>query len=174
MQVYLIGFMGAGKTTYGKAAAKKAKWHFYDLDDLIESQAHTPISTIFTQKGESYFRALESDVLHQTSHLPNQPALIACGGGTPCYHDNMQWMNAQGTTIYLKPPDEILIGRLRQMRANRPMLSQITESDLGAHISQLIQQREIFYLKAHYVLTEVSRIEKDLIQLLLNLSQVSN
>lgn len=164
--VYLIGFMGAGKTTYGKASARKAGWLFKDLDTLIESQASLTIPEIFSQKGESHFRALERQVLENTQNMEGGPYLIACGGGTPCYSDNMDWMNVHGTTVYLDTPEEILLGRLRAMRAYRPMLNQVPDKELGNFIHNLLLNRTPFYRKAKYILSGEELNEKSLTQLL--------
>jgi len=167
--VYLIGFMGAGKTTYGKAASRKAGWDFRDLDILIEQQEGDTIPHIFQKQGEQYFRYLERQVLESTLCLPAGPYLIACGGGTPCYHDNMAWMNQHGITVYLQTPVEILTGRLRQMRAQRPMLSHIPDENLNAYIQNLLEVREKFYLQATYILDGHKLNEKHLAQLLQSL-----
>lgn len=167
--VYLIGFMGAGKTTYGKAASNKAGWYFQDLDVLIEQQEEDTISHIFQQQGEQYFRYTERQVLENTIYLPAGPYLIACGGGTPCYGDNMTWMNQHGITVYLKTSIEILMGRLRQMRAHRPMLSHIPDESLRAYIQNLLEVRETFYLQAAYILEGNKLNEKYLAQLLQSL-----
>ena len=150
--VFLIGFMAAGKTTIGKAAARKAGWHFQDLDDFIESHMEQPIPAIFEAWGEARFREIEQLCLRDAVEKLARPLLLSCGGGTPCYGNNMEWMNSRGITIYLQPDFDILLGRLRTMRADRPMLSKIPEGELASHIKQLLIKRESYYLQAQHIL----------------------
>src|SRR6187401_1227795 len=99
MKIFLVGFMGSGKTYWGKIWAQKNAMNFFDLDALIEEQEKKTIAAIFETEGEEYFREKEAMVLRT---LPGaNDCIIACGGGTPCYHDNMKWMNEHGGTVYL-------------------------------------------------------------------------
>src|SRR5215217_1973749 len=109
--VFLIGFMGSGKTFVGKKLAQLLKTTFIDLDEVIEKSEEKTISQIFSQNGEEFFRERESHYLKSLSERSN--VVIATGGGTPCFHDNMKWMNENGITIYLKAKSEILFDRLK-------------------------------------------------------------
>jgi shikimate kinase len=107
MKVFIIGFMGSGKTHWGRLWAQESGMDFFDLDELIQLKEHKTIDVIFNDNTETYFRETESDSLKTFSEKDN--CIIACGGGTPCFHDNMQWMNQNGITTYLKAtPDQIL------------------------------------------------------------------
>ena len=121
MRIYVLGYMGSGKTTQGQKLAKKLGLDFYDLDALIEDAAGMKVAEIFAEKGEQHFRELEADVLRGTVLFPD--AVIACGGGTPCYYNNMQWMNNRGATVWFHLPPEIIAGRIKKKKAKRPLLT---------------------------------------------------
>lgn len=164
MHLILLGFMGAGKSTLGQAAAYELGWPFLDLDELIEAQQKRSIRAIFEEKGETYFRKLEASAIAFMAGLET-PHLIATGGGTPCHGDNMQRLNEAGTTIYLKPNTETLIARLESMRAERPMLSEIPADKLSGFIHALLAQREPYYRKAHHILDEAHLTTKSIVAL---------
>ena len=150
--LFVLGFMGAGKSTLGKMVARHLNWTFIDLDDEIEGEEGKAISALFADSGEAHFRTLERNILEKVVSTLDSPTLLSCGGGTPCYSDNMEWMKAKGLTIYLKTPTPIIIGRLRRMRASRPMLSKYSDEELPAFIHSLLAQREPYYSRAHIVL----------------------
>ncbi|MEL7160847.1 MAG: shikimate kinase [Bacteroidota bacterium] len=120
MHIYLTGFMGAGKSHDGRRLAEALNRPFIDLDDRIEAAARQSISSIFAEHGADFFRQLEAATLR--SLATENPAVVATGGGAPCFHDNMAWMNAHGTTIFLDPPETTLVARLEKGRAHRPLL----------------------------------------------------
>jgi len=153
MHVFLIGFMAAGKTTLGRAAAQALGWPFIDVDEWIETQQGRTVRDIFAREGEAYFRELERQALTFLAGLTQSPHIVATGGGLPCQGDNMQRLLHMGTVIYLKPTPEELISRLAQMRAERPMLDQLADEELPRHVQQLWAQREPYYAQAHYTLT---------------------
>jgi shikimate kinase len=144
--VFLIGFMGSGKTYWGATLAEKLGIPFYDLDALIEAKAANSIAQIFTQLGEAAFRELERDTLHESNQLGT--AIVATGGGTPCFFDNMAWMNAVGKTIYLKTPPSLIAARLKHEQHTRPLLASLAAEDLESHIESLLRQREPYYSQA--------------------------
>jgi len=144
--VFLLGFMGCGKTYWAKRMAGILDVPCYDLDAMIERYSAMPVNQIFENTGEAAFRDLEKKVLHHGMHLV--PGMYAAGGGTPCFFDNMDWMNEIGLTIYLKTPTNILVERLKTERLLRPLLAQVEEHALEAHIEQLVSQRSPFYTKA--------------------------
>src|SRR5690606_34726901 len=115
--IYIVGYMGSGKTTFGKRLAAKLNMAFVDLDNLIEVTEGKTINEIFELKGESYFREKEKEIL-QTTVFVN--TVVATGGGTPCFFDNMSWMNTNGKTIYLKMTAQALESRLKFDKNNRP------------------------------------------------------
>ncbi|MEQ1745125.1 MAG: shikimate kinase [Saprospiraceae bacterium] len=140
---FLIGFMGSGKTYWGTRLAERLGVPFVDLDDRIEVAEQRSIETIFQQNGEAVFRQMERNALHKLSL--EQPSVVATGGGTPCFFDNMDWMNGQGTTVFLDTPVPVLSARLRADPKTRPLLTGISSEQMEAHISRLLKQRMPFY-----------------------------
>ena len=151
MRFYLIGYMGSGKSYWGKKWAQVTGMHFIDLDETIEKQENKTIRNIFSEKGESYFRNLESGCLHKISS--NENSIIACGGGTPCYHNNMEWMNQNGMTIYLEASPELLANRLMKGKQKRPILMNIEDDKLVDFIAEKLQEREPYYFQAKIILS---------------------
>ena len=150
--VFLIGFMGCGKSFWGMRLATELQCPFVDLDGVICEMVGLSIPEIFAQHGESGFRKLERDALRQFS--PGSPAVIATGGGTPCFFDNLDWMNQHGTSIYLQVSAEKLAQRLQNDAATRPLLSNINPLDLQAFITSKLEERAPFYLQASAILTD--------------------
>lgn len=142
--------MGAGKSYWGQRLAERLHVPFIDLDAYIEAGEGSTVAGLFERAGEHGFRRLERRYLHQLADLP--PAVVATGGGTPCFFDNMAWMNEHGLTVYLDTPAPVLAARLRTDRATRPLLSQVADHDLEAHIQNLLRHREPFYRQAALVL----------------------
>ncbi len=121
MRIFLIGFMGSGKSYCGRQLAEMLGMPFVDLDDYVVQKAGMPISEIFAQHSESYFRELERDVLMSFSALPC--FVMATGGGTPCYHQLIDHLNDVGTTVFLDPSPELLLARLEPETGHRPLLA---------------------------------------------------
>lgn len=142
--------MGAGKTTVGKALAKKLGVTFYDLDWYIETRMHRTVAQIFAERGEEGFRQIEHNMLHEVAEFEN--VVISCGGGTPCFFDNMEYMNSQGDTVYLKASPEVLCQHLRMGRTERPLIKGKSEEELAAFIREQLAYREQFYGKAIHTL----------------------
>lgn len=150
MRIFLIGFMGSGKTYTGKRLAAALGYDFYDLDALVEEREGCSVAHVFEQKGETYFRELERQTLHETSKW--ERAVISCGGGTPCFFDNMDWMNAQGITIWLDPPMGLVLHRLQRKPHKRPLLGGLeTEAQWAAFIEQKLTERRPYYERAQAV-----------------------
>ena len=149
-RTFLIGYMGSGKTTYGRLIAKEQKMTFVDLDTIIEEKYAKSITSLFEEVGEVEFRKIERETLHDIAHIEN--ALIATGGGTPCFYDNMEFMNKMGDTIYLRTSVRELRDRLKTVRNKRPLLRNKTDHELESHIAEMLEKREIFYMKAKYIL----------------------
>jgi shikimate kinase len=149
MRIYLIGFMGSGKTHTGKLLAGKLGYHFLDLDDLIEAEAGMDIPAIFREMGEKAFRRIEQQVLHNTGTL--EKVVVSTGGGAPCFFDNMSWMNAHGLSIFLDTPPEILAERLMPERGHRPLLQAYNEKTLADFIRAKLKERMYFYEQAGIV-----------------------
>lgn len=148
-KIYLIGFMGCGKSYIGKQLAQSLGWDFIDMDDFLEAKEGISISQIFAEGGESLFRELERNYLHATYDFEN--TVVATGGGAPCFFDNVDWMNDHGTTIYLKTPVSILADRLKSETNHRPLLARKTESQLKDFISSKLNERNPFYQQAQHI-----------------------
>lgn len=148
---YLTGFMAAGKSTVGKLFAREMGYLFLDLDAHIAEMTGKPIPEIFEQEGEERFRELEAQALRKTGGY--EKAVIATGGGTPCFHGGMDWMNRHGITIYLQLPASTLLERLKRVeRSGRPLLGQKSEEELYDWIEDQLNEREPVYRKARICL----------------------
>lgn len=143
MRIYLVGFMGSGKSHWGKLWATAGHWPFYDLDAMIEADVQKSIEQIFEQDGEPYFRMKETVALHST--LAFEKAIISCGGGTACFHDNMDWMNHHGMTVYLSASPQMLLDNIMKEGNNRPLLKKINPAELLFFIQQKLEERLPFY-----------------------------
>lgn len=150
IRVMLIGYMGAGKTTIGKVLARDMGMEFYDLDDYIESRFHQKIPDIFAEKGEEGFREMEKRMLHEVAEFEN--VIISCGGGTPCFFDNMDFMNSRGETVFLDAPPEVLKEHLKMGKTVRPLIQGKTDEELTAYIEESLQKRIPYYQKAKHTL----------------------
>lgn len=149
-RIILIGYMGAGKTTVGKDLAKALSLTFYDLDWYIETRMRRTVKDIFDERGEEGFRKIEHNMLHEVAEFEN--VVISCGGGTPCFFDNIDYMNRQGETIYLQATPEMLHAHLKMGKGVRPLLLNKTEEEVLAFIKEQLAFREQFYLQAKHVL----------------------
>jgi shikimate kinase len=148
IRLFLIGYMGAGKTTLGKAFARTMNLSFVDLDWAIEERYHKSVKQLFDEKGEDEFREIEKKMLHEVGEFEN--VVIATGGGTPCFFDNMQYMNSIGTTIFLDVNVDVLFIRLTIAHQNRPVLQGRTDDELRKFIVDSLDKRASFYSQAQY------------------------
>lgn len=149
-RIILLGYMGAGKTTVGKALAKALNLQFYDLDWYIENRMHMTVKQIFDERGEGGFRKIEHNMLHEVAEF--EDVVISCGGGTPCFFDNIDYMNQQGETVYLKATPDVLYGHLKMGRTVRPLLLNKTPDEVKDFVSRQLAEREPFYTKAKHVI----------------------
>lgn len=145
-KIFLIGFMGSGKSTVGRQLAAQLQYHFIDLDTLIEQQEKATIAQLFASKGESYFR--EQEASHLRSVVKHERVVVATGGGCPCYHDNMDWMNQHGVTVYLEASVKLLTDRLKKEKDNRPLLQGKSPEALADFIQQKLSERIAYYQAA--------------------------
>ena len=148
-RIFLIGYMGAGKTTLGKAFARAMGLTFVDLDWYIEERYHKTVRQIFEERGEDGFRELEKRMLHETGEF--EDVVISVGGGTPCFFDNMDYMNSVGQTVFLDVDVKVLFRRLKVAKQQRPLLANKTDEELVTFIVEALQKRLPFYSKAKYV-----------------------
>ncbi|MCB0397731.1 MAG: shikimate kinase [Flavobacteriales bacterium] len=144
--IFLIGYMGSGKTTFGKKLARVIGYRFLDMDQYIEKKVGRSIPELFEADGEGVFRTLETEALGEVVKESGQ--VIATGGGMPCFNDNVKLMNANGQTVYLELTPEALVSRLRQAKEVRPLVHGKDESELRAFISQHLASREKYYKQA--------------------------
>jgi shikimate kinase len=142
-KIYIIGFMGSGKSTAGKKLASLLGWTFVDLDNIIEEFAGKSIPEIFEQDGESSFREIEAKILRDLKSLNN--TVISTGGGTPCYSDNMEYMLGTGLTLYLKLTPGQLKSRLSKSNGNRPLIKDLGPGELQSFIKKKLADRERWY-----------------------------
>ncbi|MDR1337057.1 MAG: shikimate kinase [Tannerella sp.] len=149
-RIFLIGYMGAGKTTLGKALSEQMNLSFTDLDHFIEERYRQTIRQIFEEKGEDGFREIEREALREAGKFEN--AVISTGGGTPCFHENMAFMNAAGTTVYLKLSVDELVKRTEPYRDTRPVLKNRSGEELRQFIETSLSERSRYYGQASIVL----------------------
>ena len=162
IRIILIGYMGAGKTTIGKTLAKRLGVPFYDLDWYIETRMRKKVKQIFDEKGEEGFRIIEKNMLHEVAEFEN--VVLACGGGTPCFFDNMEYMVGQGDVIYLKGAPEVLFRHLKMGKGVRPLLLGKNDEELLDYIRENVQKREEFYTKANHIIDIPCMEDEDRIQ----------
>ncbi|WP_455673003.1 shikimate kinase [Phocaeicola sp.] len=148
-RIFLIGYMGAGKTTLGKAFAREQGLTFIDLDWYIEERFHKTVQQLFTERGEQGFRELEKKMLHEVAEF--EDVVISAGGGTPCFFDNMDYMNETGETVFLQVAPEVLFHRLKVAKQQRPLLSNKNDEELMNFICEALQKRSPFYSKAKHL-----------------------
>jgi len=149
MRIFLIGYMGAGKTTLGKAFARTMELTFIDLDWYIEERFHKTIRELFTGCGEDAFRDLERRMLHEVGEF--EDVVISVGGGTPCFFDNVEYMNSVGETVFLDVDVRVLFRRLKIAKQQRPMLDGKNDEELMLFIQEALQKRLPFYSRAKYI-----------------------
>ena len=150
MKIYLVGFMGSGKTTAAKKAASRLKLTHIDIDSLIENKYCESIKNIFKNEGEDWFRVIEREVLISTFSMDD--VVVSTGGGTPCFFDNMDLINSNGTSFYIKIKYKALLNRLINSKKERPLIINMKNEDLELYVKQLLEKRETYYNKAHYTI----------------------
>ena len=153
MRIYIIGFMGSGKSSYGQELAEEIGYSFVDLDREIEKQEKASINDIFNTKSEDYFREAEHKALLKTE--ADDRTIIATGGGAPCFHDGITWMNDHGYPIYLKLFEDELKKRIEPGMAHRPLLAGIDAEGLEGFIHKTLKDRAYYYHQARMVIDPV-------------------
>ncbi len=145
-RIFIIGMPGSGKTTWGKRLANKLGFNFIDLDKEIENYFGQTTDVIFEKFGEERFRETEKSILHNTLKYNN--TIISCGGGAPCFFDNINWMNKHGLTVYFCASSSLIFDRVSQNYNHRPLLKGLKPADLKNKLAEMLTQREAFYTKA--------------------------
>jgi shikimate kinase len=148
-RIFLIGYMGAGKTTIGKELSRLMSLSFIDLDAYIEARYYKTVPRLLAEKSEDEFRQIEQKMLHEVALFEN--VLISTGGGTPCFFDNMSFMNEVGQTVYLKVSPEELTKRLEPVKHTRPLLKGRQGDDLLAFVEDTLEKRSLYYMQANIV-----------------------
>jgi shikimate kinase len=153
MKIFFIGFMGTGKTHSGRQLSEKLGIPFFDLDEEIVAHDGKSINEIFASQGEEYFRLLEKDVLHIIAEY-HESFVMACGGGTPCYYNNIDYMNKEGLSIWLNTSLDTLYKRLTQEKDKRPLIKELSSEQLRGYIAKKFSDRKIYYEQASLVIDE--------------------
>ena len=147
--IILVGYMCVGKTTVGRSLAKELGCQFYDLDWYIEERFRKKVPQIFAEQGEEKFRDLERRMLHEVAEFEN--VVVSCGGGTPCFFDNMEYMNQTGTTVYMKASVDTILEHLRLSKGERPLLTGKSEEELRTYVTEQLAARSPFYEQAQHI-----------------------
>jgi shikimate kinase len=167
MKIFLIGFMGSGKTHWGRLMAEKLQLPFFDLDSVITETEGKTISDIFAEKGEEFFRYREKEILEELVNSQEE-FILSSGGGTPCFFNNIEFMKKNGQVIWLNTSIEILKQRLLRERMSRPLIRNIGEAELKAYIIRKLSERKMYYEQADVMVNEEGILLEPLIELLKN------
>lgn len=155
--------MGVGKTTYGLKLARALNLDFIDLDAQIVSSEGKSVKKIFDEEGEAYFRSIEAENLRLLAESNN--VVVSLGGGTPCFHNNMKWLNEFGLTVYLKLDSKSIYNRLSNAKSERPLISDRTESEIYEYIEVSLKEREVFYEQSKIVVEAINLKTKTLVSI---------
>lgn len=158
IRIFLIGYMGVGKTTTGRELAKALNLDFIDLDAFIQNRYNKSITDIFAEEGEVKFREIENKVLREVAEFEN--VVISTGGGVPCFYDNMDIMNNAGITVYLKAKPELLAERLNLCKEKRPLIRDKNDRELFRFVKESLEKRDIFYNQAQIIYETDTLVDK--------------
>jgi shikimate kinase len=153
MKIFLIGFMASGKTYWGSQLSQKLNLPFFDLDELVVKAENKTINEIFVQQGEEYFRVKEKEILNSITES-HTTFVMSCGGGAPCYFNNIEYMNQAGTTVWLNTSIDTLFKRLLKEKEQRPLLKGLSDDQLKMYIKKKFSDRKIYYEQADMVVEE--------------------
>jgi shikimate kinase len=168
MRIFLIGFMGSGKTHWGKQVAQRLNLPFYDLDEVIVTAEQRSITDIFAASGEEYFRSREKTQLEKLVD-ENTNMVLSCGGGTPCFFNNIDYMKKYGTVVWLNTHVDVLLQRLLKERLQRPLLKDLQDDELRHYIIRKLNERRMYYEQADVIIAREDAISmNDFIQTVLH------
>lgn len=153
MKIFLIGFMGSGKSYWGRRLSLKLGIPFFDLDEQVTRHAGKTIPEIFASEGEEQFRLLEKEVLYIISES-HESFVMACGGGTPCFFNNIEYMNNAGITVWINPAPQVLFERLVNEKPGRPLIRDLSDEQLRSFISRKYADRKIYYEQAGVIVED--------------------
>ncbi|HVV04747.1 MAG TPA: shikimate kinase [Puia sp.] len=166
MKIFLIGFMGSGKTHWGKLMSSKLQLPFRDLDSLIVEKEQRSVSDIFAAEGEEYFRYKEMEMLEELVGK-EENFILSCGGGTPCFFNNIEFMKKSGKVVWLNTSVEVLKERLLKERMSRPLIREVNDEELKRFIIRKLSERKMYYEQADIMVNEESITLDELIRVLL-------
>ena len=161
MRIYLVGYMGCGKSTIGRKVADLLRINFVDLDKYIEERYFKSVPDIFAEEGESGFREKERISLLEVSQFEN--VVVGTGGGTPCFFDNMELMNDNGITVYIAPDTDVLATRLIKSRTERPLIAGKSWDELISFINDALVKRAPFYEKSKIIIHGENNLDPQLV-----------
>jgi shikimate kinase len=161
MRIYLVGYMGCGKSTIGRKLADLLGISFIDLDKYIEERYFKSVPAIFAEEGEERFREKERNSLVEVSQFEN--VVVSTGGGAPCFFSNMELMNDNGVTVYIAPDTDVLASRLFKSKTDRPLITGKSREELILFINTALQKREPFYEKAKIIIRGVNDLDPRLV-----------
>lgn len=164
VKIFLIGLMGSGKSYWADVLKKKCKVAAYDLDNLVEVMGEKTIAEMFAEDGEDVFRKAEAKMLRLFKE--KKQFILSVGGGTPCFHDNMEWMNKQGITIWIDEPIEVLTKRLLSEQEHRPLIKALRPDELPKFLQHQLDQRQVYYSLASYRLNGNNINEQSLLNII--------
>ncbi len=153
MKIFFIGFMGSGKSHWGQLLSEKLNIPFFDLDEQVVLKEGKTIPEIFARDGEEHFRLLEKEMLHIITDR-YETFVMACGGGTPCYFNNIEYMHKAGTTVWINVPFDTLFQRLAKEKDRRPLIKDLTDEQLKNYIQKKFADRKIYYEQADATVDE--------------------
>ena len=170
MKIFLIGFMGSGKTHWGQRLAARLNLPFFDLDSLIIEKENRSVAEIFDEKGEEFFRFLEKETLESVTDQ-QESFILSCGGGTPCFFNNIEFMKKNGKVIWLNTSVDVLRQRLQRERLSRPLIADVSEDELQRYIVRKLSERRMYYQQADVTVSEENTNLDELIRILLQNQQ---
>lgn len=164
MIIFLVGFMGSGKSTVGQRLAGRLGYSFIDMDARIEGEHGMSINEIFEKLGEKAFREMETNMLKEMFSL--QDTVISTGGGLPCTGNNMELINKNGVSIYLRMEPAVLLNRLSMGKSRRPLIRHLSREELETFIQEKLNEREPVYLRAHHTISGLNVDMDKLVEIL--------